>query len=136
MTKQISEEEKNCIFCKIIEGKIPVVKLWEDEKYFIFLDSSPINPGHTLVLPKKHTDYIFDLNDKEYSELMLKAKEVAKILKKKLNPDRVCVIIEGFAVPHVHIHLVPLKKGDELNFEKAKPMDVKELNKIKEKIIK
>ncbi len=134
--KNKTEEEKNCIFCKIINGEIPAVKLWEDEKYFIFLDKSPINPGHTLVLPKKHTDYIFDLNDKEYAELMLKAKEVAKVLKKKLNCKRVGMAVEGFFVPHVHIHLVPENKGNELNPERAADMDVKELNKIKEKITK
>ena len=126
----------DCIFCKIIKGEIPAVKLWEDEKFFVFLDKSPINPGHTLVLPKKHTDYIFDLNDKEYTELMLKAKEVAKILKKKLNPKRVGMAVEGFFVPHVHIHLVPENRGNELNPERAINMEVKELNKLAEKITK
>jgi len=133
--KNITEEE-NCLFCKIISGEIPAVKLWEDEKYFVFLDKSPINPGHTLVLPKKHTDYIFDLDNKEYMELMLKAKEVAKILKKKLNPKRVGMAVEGFAIPHVHIHLVPENRGNELNPERAMDMDVKELNKLAEKITK
>ncbi|VVB83116.1 HIT domain protein [uncultured archaeon] len=128
--------QTDCIFCKIIKGEIPAVKLWEDEKYFVFLDKSPINPGHTLVLPKKHTDYIFDLNDKEYTELMLKAKEIAKILKKKLNPKRVGMAVEGFFVPHVHIHLVPENRGNELNPERAMNMDVKELNKLAEKITK
>ncbi len=126
----------DCIFCKIINGEIPAVKLWEDEKFFIFLDKSPINPGHALVLPKKHTDYVFDLNDKEYTELMLKSKEVAKILKKKLNCKRVGMAVEGFAVPHVHVHLVPENKGNELNPERAKDMDIKGLNKIAEKITK
>jgi histidine triad (HIT) family protein len=124
----------DCIFCKMINGEIPVTPLIKDKKYLIILDRSPINPGHTLVIPKKHSDYIFDLNDKEYSELMLKAKEVAKILKKKLNPKRVGMAIEGFGVPHVHIHLVPENKGNELNPERAKPMSQEELNKITEKI--
>ena len=88
------------------------------------------------MLPKKHTDYIFDLNDKEYTELMLKAKEVAKILKKKLNPKRVGMAVEGFFVPHVHIHLVPENRGNELNPERAINMEVKELNKLAEKITK
>jgi histidine triad (HIT) family protein len=126
----------DCIFCKIINGEIPSAKLWEDEKYFICLDKSPINPGHTLILPKKHTDYIFDLNDKEYSELMLKAKEVAKILKKKLNPKRVGMAIEGFEIPHVHIHLVPINHGGEIDFKRAKPMNSEQLNKLAEKITK
>ena len=124
------------IFCKIVKEEIPAVKIWEDEKYLAFLDVTPINPGHTLLIPKKHTDYLFDLNDKEYSELMLNAKKIAKLLKDKLKPKRIGMIIEGFFVPHVHIHLVPLNKGNELNPEKAKRMSIDELNKIAEKIKK
>ncbi len=124
----------NCIFCKIVKGEIPAVKIWEDEKHFAFLDMNPINSGHTLLIPKKHTDYIFDLSDSEYTELMLKAKSLAKLLKNKLKPKRVGVIVEGFLIPHVHIHLVPLNNGGELSFEKAKPMSKEELNKIAERI--
>ena len=80
--------EDNCIFCKMRDGKFPVDKLWEDEKFFSFLDIHPINPGHVLLIPKKHLDYLFDLNDNEYKELMTKAKEIAIILKKKLKPRR------------------------------------------------
>jgi histidine triad (HIT) family protein len=120
----------DCIFCKIVSGEIPSIKIWEDEKHLAFLDVNPINPGHTLLIPKKHSDYIFDLEDKEYSELMLKAKEIAKLLKEKLNPKKVGTAIEGFGVPHIHIHIVPLNKGNELNPERAKPMSKEELNKI------
>ncbi|MEX2017172.1 MAG: HIT family protein [Candidatus Pacearchaeota archaeon] len=125
---------ENCVFCRIVQGEIPAEKIWEDEKHFAFLDLNPINPGHTLLLPKKHTDYIFDLNDKEYQELMLNAKKIAKILKEKLLPKRVGIAVEGFGVSHVHIHLVPLNKGNELNPERAKNMDSKELKKIADKI--
>src|SRR3989338_10600632 len=107
----------DCIFCKIIDGEIPVVKIFEDKKYFAFLDMNPINPGHTLLIPKKHTDYLFDLSDDEYSELMLKAKYLAKLLKNKLAPKRVGILVEGFLIPHAHIHLVPLNKGGGLSFE-------------------
>ncbi len=116
------------------DGKFPVDKLWEDEKFFSFLDIHPINPGHVLLIPKKHLDYLFDLNDNEYKELMTKAKEIAIILKKKLKPKRIGMAVEGFGVPHVHIHLVPLNKGNELNPERAKPMDSKELEKIAKRI--
>jgi len=129
-------KNEDCIFCKIVNGEIPAVKIWEDEKYLAFLDMSPINPGHTLLIPKKHSDYLFDLTDKEYSELMLKAKKIAKMLKEKLNPKRIGMAVEGFFIPHVHIHLVPLNKGNELNPERAKPMKILELNKIAEKIMK
>jgi histidine triad (HIT) family protein len=134
MKNKITNDD--CVFCKIAKGKIPSVKIWEDEKYFAFLDMNPINPGHTLVLPKKHTNYLFDLSDKEYIELMLNAKEIAKVLKKKLNPKRIGVLVEGFGVPHVHIHLVPINKGGEIDFKRAKPMSSGELNKIAEKITK
>jgi histidine triad (HIT) family protein len=126
---------KNCIFCKIAKGEIPAVKIWEDQKYLAFLDVNPINIGHTLLIPKKHTDYIFDLEDEGYSELMLKSKEIAKLLKEKLNPKRIGVIIEGFAIPHVHIHLVPINNPDEI-CNKRKPIQSEELNKIAEKITK
>ena len=103
----MTKNKTNCIFCKIAKGEIPVLKFWEDEKYLVFFDKKPLRRGHVLVLPKKHTDYIFDLNDKEYIELMLKAKEVAKKLKTKFKTKRVIMLVEGFAVPHAHIHLIP-----------------------------
>ncbi|MBI2043896.1 HIT family protein [Candidatus Pacearchaeota archaeon] len=125
---------KDCIFCKIINGEIPAEKIFEDKRYLAFLDINPINPGHTILIPKKHTDYLFDLNDKEYSELIIKAKEIAQILKDRLMPKRVGLAVEGFAVPHVHIHLVPLNKGNELNPERAKSMSAEDLKKIAKKI--
>jgi len=134
--KKQTEEEKNCIFCKIIRGEFPTAKLWEDKDYFVMLDRQPINPGHVLVIPKKHTNYIFDLNDKEYTKLMLKSKEIAKILKKKLNPKRVGMAVEGFGVPHVHVHLVPENSGNELNPERAKPMNPEQLKEIARRILK
>ena len=125
---------EDCIFCKIVKGEIPCEKIWEDEGYFIMLDVNPINPGHTLVIPKKHTDYIFDLDDREYAKLMLKAKEIAKTLKDKLKPKRVGMAVEGFGVPHIHVHIVPLNKPNELNPERAKKTNLSELKKIAEKI--
>ena|SRR3990172_13266906 len=128
-------ENKDCIFCKIIKGEIPAEKIFENEGYFAFLDINPINPGHVVLLPKKHIDYLFDLNDKEYAELMLKAKSMAKLLKNKLKPKRVGLAVEGFGVPHVHIHLVPLNKGNELNPERARNMPSGELKKMAKKIL-
>jgi len=130
----VDEMKTNCIFCKIVKGEIPAVKIFEDEKHFAFLDLNPINSGHTLLIPKKHTDYLFDLSDDEYSELMLKAKHLAKLLKNKLEPKRIGVIIEGFLIPHIHVHLVPINKGADLSFANAKPANLEELNKLAEKI--
>ena len=127
---------ENCIFCKIVKGEIPSVKVWEDEKHLAILDINPINPGHTVLIPKKHDDYLFDLEDGEYTELMLKAKKIAKMLKNKLKPKRIGLAVEGFFVPHVHVHLVPLNKGNELNPERAKNMSAEELNRIAKKIRK
>ncbi len=121
---------ENCIFCKIIRGEIPCEKIWEDEKYLAFLDMAQINPGHTLVIPKKHTDYLFDMEDGEYCELMLKGKEISKILKLKLKPKRVGLAVEGFGVPHVHLHLVPINNVNELNPERATHPKIEELQKI------
>ncbi len=127
---------ENCIFCKIIKGEIPAVKIWEDKDHLAFLDVNPINPGHVLLIPKKHSDYLFDLNDKEYNILMLKAKAMAKTLKLKLNSKRIGMAIEGFGVPHIHVHLVPVEKGNDLNPERAKPSSKEELNKLAERLRK
>jgi histidine triad (HIT) family protein len=97
----------DCIFCKIIKGEIPARKIEEDKKYLVFLDRLPLRDGHTIIIPKKHSNYIFDLNDKEYTELMLKAKEVANKLKLKFKTKRVIMLVEGFEINHIHIHLIP-----------------------------
>jgi len=125
---------EDCIFCKIVEGEIPAVKIYEDEKYLAFLDMNPIKSGHTLLIPKKHDGYIFDLEDKEYSNLLLKAKEIAGMIKLKLNPKRVGMVVEGFGVPHIHVHLVPIENPNELNPERAKSANPEELKQIAEKI--
>ena len=125
---------KDCIFCRIISGEIPAVKIYENQKVTAFLDNNPVKPGHVLVVPKKHSDYVFDLDDAEYTELMLESKKVAKILKNRLQPKKVGLVVEGFGVAHVHVHLIPINKGNELNPEKAKHSDIEELNRIAMKI--
>jgi histidine triad (HIT) family protein len=122
------------LFVKIIDGEIPCHKIYEDDKFFAFLDINPINAGHTLLIPKIQIDYIFDLEDKLYTELFLKAKELSKIIKKATGCKRVGLAVEGFMVPHVHIHLVPLNKGNELNPERAKSVKEEELKQMAEKI--
>ena len=105
---------ENCIFCKIANGKIPSVKVWEDENYLAILDINPNVEGMTLVLPKKHYDSdATDMADEDYSELMLTAKKVAKILEKGLEVKRVAIVIEGMGVNHVHIKLYPIHGIDE-----------------------
>ena len=127
-------KNENCIFCKIIEGKVPAVKVWEDEDYLAFLDMNPVVQGHTLLMPKRHNDYVFDLQDPLYTKLMLKVKSLAKFLKSKLNPKRVGIIIEGFGVPHIHVHLMPINTPHEIN-QKGKPnVSKEELKKVAKKI--
>ncbi len=130
----MTNTNENCIFCKIIAGEIPTAKIWEDEEHFSFLDQYPMKEGHTLVLPKKHVDYLFDMNNEDYTNLLLKAKKIAGLLKSRIKCDRICVIVEGFEIPHTHIHLIPLSKGDELNPKNKKYVDGNELNKISKKI--
>ena len=124
----------DCIFCRIIKKAIPAQIVYEDEKTLAFLDIHPINPGHILVMPKKHDDYLFDLEEKEYKDLMLKSRKLAGLLKDRLKPKRIGMAVEGFLVSHVHIHLVPLNKGNELNPERARDVGKEEIKSMAEKL--
>ncbi len=104
------------LFSRIAAGEIPSYKVAEDDRHFAFLDINPVHPGHVLVIPKKETDYIFDLDDEEYAALMLFAKRVAKALKAAIPCRKVGVTVIGLDVPHTHVHLVPMEKGDDMNF--------------------
>lgn len=124
----------DCIFCKIAKGEIPSTKVWEDEGYFAFLDINPINPGHTLLIPKKHEDSVFDMDDESYSGLFQAAKKLSGPLQKAADSKRVGVIIEGFAVHHAHVHLVPLHNAGELDFSRAEKASPEELEEIAKRI--
>jgi histidine triad (HIT) family protein len=124
----------NEIFNKIISREIPAHIIWESDTHLAFLDINPIQPGHTLLIPKQQIDYIFDMNDAEYTNLWLAAKEVAKLLKEKLNPKRVSIVVEGFDIPHVHVKLVPVNTGRELDQSLARPAEQKDLLEIANKI--
>jgi len=115
------------LFTKIIQGEIPAHKILEDDKYLAFLDIRPINPGHTLVIPKKEIDYIFDVEDSLLSGLMIFAKKIAIAVKKAVPCTKVGVMVAGIEVPHVHIHLVPIFGVGDLNFAKAKVASNEEL---------
>ena len=108
------------IFSRILAGEIPCYKVAEDEKYFAFLDISPVAKGHTLVIPKHEVDYIFDLDDEEYAGLTAFAKKVAAAMKKVMPCKRIGVAVLGLEVPHTHIHLVPINKESDMNFFKEK----------------
>ena len=116
------------IFTKIIRGEIPCHKILEDEKYFSFLEIRPLKPGHTLVIPKKETDYFFDLNDTEMAGLMSFSKKVAAAVKKAAACEKVAVVVYGLAVRHAHVHLIPVDgTPGELDFRNQKDASKEEL---------
>ena len=104
------------IFSKINAGEIPCYKVAEDENYFAFLDINPVNWGHTLVVPKRETDYIFDIADDELAGMVLFAKKVAKAMKKAIPCRKIGVAVLGLEVPHAHIHLVPMEREGDMDF--------------------
>lgn len=104
------------IFTKIINGEIPCYKVAEDEDFIAFLDINPNAKGHTLCVPKKEVDKLFDLDDELYLKLMSFSKRVAKALEKTIPCDRVGVAVIGLEVPHVHVHLIPIHKMEEMTF--------------------
>lgn len=104
------------IFSKIIAGDIPCYKIAEDDNFFAFLDINPVNWGHTLVVPKRETDYIFDIDDNELAAMVLFAKKVAIALKKAIPCRKIGVSVLGLEVPHAHIHLVPMQKEGDMDF--------------------
>ena len=108
------------IFTRIVEGEIPCYKVAESEKFFAFLDINPLAKGHTLVIPKKEGDYIFDIEDEDYAEYMLFVKQVALALKKAVPCKRVGVAVLGMEVPHTHVHLVPMNSEGDMSFTKEK----------------
>jgi histidine triad (HIT) family protein len=122
------------LFARIIKGEVPCHKILEDENYLAFLDIRPINPGHTLVIPKKEIDYIFDVDDKLLAGLFLFAKKTAGMIRKAVPCKKVGIMVAGLEVPHAHIHLVPIFDVGDLNFAKAKPTANEELAKVAEKI--
>ena len=123
------------IFSQIISGKISCYKIAEDDNHIAFLDIFPISKGHILVVPKKETDYIFDLNSKAYSDLWLFAKKVAIAQKKVIKCNRIGVSVVGLEVPHTHIHLIPINNISDMDFSKPKlKLSSKEFSRISRKI--
>jgi histidine triad (HIT) family protein len=122
------------IFTKIINGEIPCYKIAEDDNYFAFLDIRPLHPGHTLVVPKKEVDYIFDLEDAELQGLIVFAKKIAVAIKKTIPCERIGLTVIGLEVPHTHIHLSPINSVHDLDFRKATALPKEEMEAIAAKI--
>ena len=111
------------IFSKIINGEIPSYKIAENDLFYATLDVFPLVPGHTLVVPKKETDYIFDLSEEELDQILSFSRPIAKAIEKAFPCKRCGIAVIGLEVPHAHVHLVPIQTADDLNFtrEKLKP---------------
>ncbi|MEG1635147.1 MAG: HIT family protein, partial [Rikenellaceae bacterium] len=104
------------IFSRIVQGEIPCYKIAENDKFFAILDINPLSKGHTLVIPKKEIDYIFDISDGDLGEMMIFAKQIATNLKNKIDCKRIAVVVLGLEVPHAHIHLIPMNSEEDVNF--------------------
>ena len=125
------------IFTKIINGEIPCYKIAEDEKYFAFLDINPLKAGHTLVVPKQETDYIFDLDDDLLAGMIIFSKKIAAALESVIPCNRIAVAVVGLEIPHVHVHLIPMDTMDDVNFKNPKlKFTPEEFSEMAEKISK
>jgi histidine triad (HIT) family protein len=128
------------IFTRIIKGEIPSYKIAEDDRYFAFLDINPLKTGHTLVVPKQETDYIFDLDDDQLKGLMIFSKRVAAAIKAAYPCNRIGIAVLGLEVPHAHVHLVPMDSMEDINFKRPKlkfsPEEFREIaDNIKAKLV-
>ena len=108
------------IFSKIVAGEIPSYKIAENEEFYAFLDIRPVTRGHTLVIPKSETDYLFDIDDATLGQMMIFAKKVAVAIKEAIPCTRVGVAVVGLEVPHAHIHLIPFTKESDMHFGNPK----------------
>ncbi|MDK2841406.1 MAG: histidine triad family protein [Anaerophaga sp.] len=123
------------IFSKIVKGEIPSYKIAEDEHYYAFLDINPLAKGHTLVIPKQETDYLFDLEDDLLAGMMVFSKKVARAIEKAVPCKRIGVAVLGLEVPHAHIHLVPINAESDISFSKPKlQLSKEEMQVIADKI--
>jgi len=122
------------LFTKIIKGEVPAYKIAEDSQFLAFLDINPNARGHVLCIPKKEVDYIFDLEEEVYQELMRFSRKVALALKKTVDCKRVGMAVVGLEVPHAHVHLIPLNSMSDMDFSNSVKMEDEEFKKLAESI--
>lgn len=122
------------LFTRIINGEIPCHKIDETDEFIAFLEIRPINPGHTLVVPKKEVDYLFDLDEETLAGLMAFAKKIAPAIEASVECKRLGVMVAGLEVPHAHAHLIPIVGLSDLDFANQKEADSDELAAVAEKI--
>ena len=123
------------IFIKIVKGEIPSYKIAENDKFYAFLDINPLAKGHTLVIPKVETDYIFDMKDEDLAEMMVFAKKVGLAIEKNIPCKKIGIAVLGLEVPHAHIHLVPINTVYDIDFKQPKlKLEASELEEISSNI--
>ncbi len=123
------------IFSMIVKGEIPSYKIAEDDRYYAFLDIHPLAKGHTLVIPKEETDYLFDLEDDLLAGMMVFSKKVARAIEKVVSCRRIGVAVLGLEVPHAHIHLIPINSEADISFSRPKlKLSEEEFRELAEKI--
>ncbi len=124
----------NSIFTKIVKGEIPCYKIAETAKCLAFLDINPNSLGHTLCIPKKEIDLIFDLENGDYIELMSFSKKIAIALKKAIDCERIAMSVIGLEVPHAHVHLIPINSMDDVSFKKKLKLEIHDFKNLAKKI--
>lgn len=124
----------DCIFCKIAEGEIPSHGVWEDAHYLAFLDINPVQPGHTLIIPKHHDPNLFDVSDKDYQNTLAAAKIVRRKLKAATGAKRIGMLVAGLEVDHIHIHLIPINEPKDIDPTNTRKATQEELQKMAEQI--
>jgi histidine triad (HIT) family protein len=124
----------DCIFCKIINKEIPAQIVWENERFLAMLDIRPVNPGHLLIIPKTHIETIFEMPQPLYDELFETVKALSTPLQKAMSSIKVGVVVEGFGVPHAHVHLIPINHAHELDSSRAKSATDEELEEVAKEI--
>ena len=125
----------DCVFCQVIQGVLPAHKIWEDERFLAILDINTNTPGHTLLLPKIHEPHVFNLEPGLYSSLFERARELSKPILEVSQAKRIGVVIQGFTVPHVHLHLIPMNDVHDLESARATPASDAELFSMASKIV-
>jgi histidine triad (HIT) family protein len=113
---------EDCLFCALAAGRIPARRLWEDADHVAFFPLKHIKPGHTLLIPKRHADYVFAMDDPAYQGLWAAARRLAPAIQAATGAARIGIAVEGFSVPHVHVHLVPIDALNDLNPEREQAL--------------
>jgi histidine triad (HIT) family protein len=126
---------EDCVFCKIIRNEIPSTKIWENDDFIAFMNIEPWQEGHILLIPKEHIDYLFDIPEPEYGYMFTIAKELAKKIKKALNCEKVGIAVEGIAVRHAHLHMIPINKINDIDPCNATKPSREQLEEVAKKII-